>query len=169
MKRPSDCVIDRMWQNLQEWSSAKKTSCMIEYTQTAKFQGPVVQSVLSLTSSLRVISLTVLADSLHNILIFFAEKMWVASEQKISGRYLDSAGILTRWLWPIFCAPVHFTHFTLTFNISSTIRLTTTKPCILLLLIVRTLQVPWYGDLDLYFTLHWLLHILCCPSICPQL
>ena len=38
-------------------------------------QGPVVQSVISLTSSLRVISLTVLADSIHNILIFFAEKM----------------------------------------------------------------------------------------------
>ena len=28
--------------------------------------------------SLRVISLTVLADPIHNILIFFAEKMWVA-------------------------------------------------------------------------------------------
>ena len=38
-------------------------------------QGPVVQSVVSLTSSLRVISLTVLADSIHNILIFFVEKM----------------------------------------------------------------------------------------------
>ena len=37
--------------------------------------GPVVQSVVSLTSSLRVISLTVLADSKHNILILFAEKM----------------------------------------------------------------------------------------------
>ena len=37
-------------------------------------QGPVVQSVVSLTSSLRVISLTVLAGSIHNILIFFAEK-----------------------------------------------------------------------------------------------
>ena len=37
--------------------------------------GPVVQSVVSLTSSLRVISLTVLADSMYNILIFFAEKM----------------------------------------------------------------------------------------------
>ena len=36
--------------------------------------GPVVQSVVSLTSSLRVISLTVLADSIHNILIVFAEK-----------------------------------------------------------------------------------------------
>ena len=40
--------------------------------------GPVVQSVVSLTNSLRIISLTVLADSIHNILIFFAEKMWVA-------------------------------------------------------------------------------------------
>ena len=38
-------------------------------------QGPVVQSVVSLTSSLRVISLIVLADSIYNILIFFAEKM----------------------------------------------------------------------------------------------
>ena len=37
--------------------------------------GPVVQSIISLTSSLRVISLTVLADSMYNILIFFAEKM----------------------------------------------------------------------------------------------
>ena len=37
--------------------------------------GPVVQSVVSLTSLLRVILLTVLADSIYNILIFFAEKM----------------------------------------------------------------------------------------------
>ena len=37
--------------------------------------GPVVQSVVSLTSSLRVILLTVLADSIYNIMIFFAEKM----------------------------------------------------------------------------------------------
>ena len=50
-----------------------------EYTQhTIIIQGPVVQSIISLTSSLRVISLTVLADSLYNIPIFFAEKMWVA-------------------------------------------------------------------------------------------
>ena len=42
------------------------------------FLGPVVQSVVSLTSSLRVISLTVLADSIYTILNFFAEKMWVA-------------------------------------------------------------------------------------------
>ena len=40
-------------------------------------QGPVVQSVVSLTSSLRVVSLTVLADSLQSILIFFAEKMYL--------------------------------------------------------------------------------------------
>ena len=40
--------------------------------------GPVVQSVVSLTSLLRVILLTVLADSIYSILIFFAEKMWVA-------------------------------------------------------------------------------------------
>ena len=37
--------------------------------------GPVVQSIVSLKSSLRVISLTILADSIDNILIFFAEKM----------------------------------------------------------------------------------------------
>ena len=37
-------------------------------------QGPVVQSVVSLMSSLRVISLTVLEFSIYNILIFFAEK-----------------------------------------------------------------------------------------------
>ena len=43
-----------------------------------KQQGPVVQSVVSLTSSLRVISLTVLADSIYDFLKFFAEKMWVA-------------------------------------------------------------------------------------------
>ena len=40
-----------------------------------KVQGPVVQSVVSLTSSLRVILLTVLADSMHNILIFYCGKM----------------------------------------------------------------------------------------------
>ena len=67
-----------------------------------------------------------------------------------SPRCTDSAGILTRWPWPIFCVPVPFTHFTLTFNISSTIRPTTIKPCIVLLLNVRTQQVPWLGDLDLY-------------------
>ena len=42
--------------------------------------GLVVQSIVSLTSLLRVISLTILADSIHNILILFAEKMWVAAK-----------------------------------------------------------------------------------------
>ena len=83
-------------------------------------------------------------------------------------RCTDLAGILTRWPWPIFCTLVPFTHFTSTFNISSTIRPTTIKPRIVLLN-VRTLQVPWLGDLDLYFALHWLLHFLRRPSICPQL
>ena len=41
---------------------------------TSETQGPVVQSVVSLTSSLSVISLTVLADSIYNILICLAEK-----------------------------------------------------------------------------------------------
>ena len=49
-----------------------------------KDQGPVVQSVVSLTSSLRVISLTVLGDSIHNILIFFVEKMWVALQELLT-------------------------------------------------------------------------------------
>ena len=49
----------------------KGSSCMVVQIDL----GPVVRSVVSLTSSLRVISLTVLADSIYNILIFFAEKM----------------------------------------------------------------------------------------------
>ena len=50
-------------------------SCQFLAKECAQILGPVVQSVVSLTSSLRVISLTVLADSIHNILVFFAEKM----------------------------------------------------------------------------------------------
>ena len=42
-------------------------------------QGPVVQSVVSLMSSLRVISLTVLADSIYNILIFFCWKYVIST------------------------------------------------------------------------------------------
>ena len=45
------------------------------------FHGEMIRAQLfkaSLTSSLGVISLTVLADSIYNILIIFAEKMWVA-------------------------------------------------------------------------------------------
>ena len=44
------------------------------YEPSKKILGPVVQSIVSLTSSLRVISLTVLADFICNILIVFAEK-----------------------------------------------------------------------------------------------
>ena len=47
--------------------------------------GPVVQSVISLTSSLRVISLTVLADSIY-ILIFFAEKMFAKATHIFSAK-----------------------------------------------------------------------------------
>ena len=57
--------------------------------------GPVVQSVVSLTSSLRVISLMVLADSIHNFLIFIAEnalqKLLTFFQQKISA-YLHITG-----------------------------------------------------------------------------
>ena len=81
----------------------------------------------------------------------------------------DLADMLTQWPWPIFCAPLTLTQFTLTFQIFSTIRRTTTKPCIVLLLEVQTWQVPWPGDLDLYFALQWLRHILRRHSISPQL
>ena len=48
--------------------------CLLVCLARSLYLGPVVQSIVSLTSSLRVISLTVLADSIHNIMIFFAEK-----------------------------------------------------------------------------------------------
>ena len=44
------------------------------HTTNRKCPGPSCSKRLSLTSSLRVISLTVLADSIYNIPIFFAEK-----------------------------------------------------------------------------------------------
>ena len=47
----------------------------IIYVEKCDNLGPVVQSIVSLTCSLRVISLTVLVGSMYNILIFFAEKM----------------------------------------------------------------------------------------------
>ena len=65
-----------------------------------KHQGPVVQSVVSLTSSLRVISLTVLADSIYNILIFFAEKMWVAfALQKLLTFFQQKISAYLRITW----------------------------------------------------------------------
>ena len=53
---------------------------------TLNFLGPVVQSIVSLTSSLRVFSLTVLVDSIYNILIFFAalQKLLTFLQQIIS-------------------------------------------------------------------------------------
>ena len=60
---PVNSVEEDLWNQVKE-----VRSCVNDL-------GPVVQSVVSLTSSLRVISLTVLADSIYNILIFFAENM----------------------------------------------------------------------------------------------
>ena len=77
----------------------------------------------------------------------------------------DSAGTLTGWPWPIFHAPLTFTPFTSPFHMSSTVRPSTTKPYIALLLDVLTRQVPWPGDLDLYCALQWLWHILYCCGI----
>ena len=77
----------------------------------------------------------------------FSQTLYSASSQ-----CTDSAGTLTWWPWPIFCTPVTLTHFTLMFGISSNIRTTTTKPCIVLHLIALAWQVPWPGDLDLYLT-----------------
>ena len=65
-----------------------------------KGQGPVVQSIVSLTSLLRVISLTVLAGSIHNILIFFAEKMWVAfALQKLLTFFQQKISAYLRITW----------------------------------------------------------------------
>ena len=63
-------------QNMFSWGYKKNDFLDTSYLELSlRFQGPVVQSIISLTSWLRVISLTVLADSIYNILIFFAEKM----------------------------------------------------------------------------------------------
>ena len=62
-----------------QWDASNKyPQHMFLWRNKKIYQGPVTQSVVSLTSLLRVILLTVLADSIYNILIFFAEKMWVA-------------------------------------------------------------------------------------------
>ena len=55
--------------------NSKYSDILAAYDIYSKNLGSVVQSVVSLMSSLRIISLTVLADSIYNILIFFAEKM----------------------------------------------------------------------------------------------
>ena len=59
----------------QNLFSGKSKKNIITLSSYELVQGPVVQSVVSLMTSLRVISLTVLADSIYSILIFFAEKM----------------------------------------------------------------------------------------------
>ena len=60
--------IDSMWDvDLMDMVTLSKPNKNYKY-----ILGPVVQSVVSLTSSLRVISLTVLADSIYNFLKFFA-------------------------------------------------------------------------------------------------
>ena len=53
--------------------------------------GLVVQSIVSLTSSLRVILLTVLTDLIYNILIFFAEKKNVSSFCTAKASHIFSA------------------------------------------------------------------------------
>ena len=61
--------------------------CLMKSLNYTRSLGPVVQSVVSLTSLLRVTSLTVLVDSIHNILIFFAGKckqLLNCIQQKIS-------------------------------------------------------------------------------------
>ena len=68
--------------------------------------GPVVQSVVSLTTSLKVISLTVLADSIYNILILFAEKMWVAfALQKLLTFFQQNISAYLRITWStvVYC------------------------------------------------------------------
>ena len=60
-----------------------KISTILLSVDVSKNLGPVVQSIVSLKSLLRVISLTVLADSIYNILIFFAEKIFSAKNFSI--------------------------------------------------------------------------------------
>ena len=86
--------------------------------------------------------------SLHNYKAYNHQTLHSASPQ-----CTDSAGTLTQWPWPIFCTPLIFKPFTSPFHMSSTIRPSSSKPCIVLLLDVLTRQVPWPGDLDQYFTL----------------
>ena len=58
-----------------EVSSLLDAACVSILSILLDFLGPVVQSIVSLMRTLRVISLTVLMDSIYNILIFVAEKM----------------------------------------------------------------------------------------------
>ena len=75
-KQPDVHAIDISVRN-QSYYLSNHVSASYSYKSNNN-QGQVVPSVVSLTSSFRVISLTVLADSIYNILIFLAEKMWIA-------------------------------------------------------------------------------------------
>ena len=73
-------IVVKMVKNLQSLSVQLNLFLLLFYFNSldrsiSNSLGPVVQSIVSLTSSLRVILLTVLAGPMYNILIFFAEKM----------------------------------------------------------------------------------------------
>ena len=79
-------------------------------------------------------------------LYFMLQWLWHISRQRsvshsASSRCTDLADTLTQWPWPIFRTAVTLKHFKWTFDISSTIRPTTTKPSIVLHLNVLTWQV----------------------------
>ena len=64
------------------------------------YLGPVVQSIVSLMGALKVILLTILVDSIYNILIFFAEKMWVAfALQKLLTFFQQKISACLRITW----------------------------------------------------------------------
>ena len=63
-----------MISRVKRWMYIKKADILPGKYQVI-YLGPVVQKIVSLTSSLRAISLTILADSMYNFLKFFAEKM----------------------------------------------------------------------------------------------
>ena len=88
------------WVCFKSWQKFANLLLLCTVPSKNDILGPVVQSVVSLTSSLRVISLTVLADSIHNILIFFAEKMWVAfALQKLLTFFQQKISAYLRITW----------------------------------------------------------------------
>ena len=96
------------------WSEAILCGVWSESIQFAEGLGPVVQSVVSLTSSLRVILLTVLADSIYDILIFFAEKMCSKKFQRICvsldvnfNELLTNDVVSFEQLGPVCCPVLH--------------------------------------------------------------
>ena len=88
-----------------------------------------------------------------------------ASPQCTDCRYLDSVTLTYISCSIDFYTFLHHPSIIM----SSTIRPSTTKPCIVLLLDVLTRQVPWPSDLDLYFALQLLWQILRSYSISLQI